>query len=99
MPSYLYVGSVCTKAVTFTLNDTTITLRKDQAMAIMPSLAFMQSTPITKFEVIKSTFYDIIHTELGITLMWDRHTRVLISLQPQFKGLFIIKHFVQKSLT
>jgi len=87
---YSSLGSVCTKSITFTVNDTTILLRKNLQTTILPSLAFTQSTPVTEIEIIKSTFYDIIHTKLGITLMWDRHTRILISLQPQFKGIRLL---------
>merc|ERR1712062_315357 len=40
-----------------------------------------------QYEVIKTTFFDIIHAEdVGITIMWDRGTRIQIKLKPKFKG-------------
>lgn len=67
------------------MNDTTIQLRKDQETLIIPA-ALYANEPVTKVEILKSTFYDIIHTEIGITLLWDRNSRILISLDPRYKG-------------
>ena len=42
---------------------------------------------LMKYEVLKTTFFDVIHAEeAGITVMWDRGTRLRVQLHPRFKG-------------
>ncbi|XP_057292411.1 SCO-spondin-like isoform X2 [Hydractinia symbiolongicarpus] len=77
-------GSTCTKSIYFTFEDTILHLQKDQPMTALP--APNHNIMTAKYDVIKTTFFDIIHTQIGITVLWDRGTRILISLNPKYKG-------------
>ena len=50
-------------------------------------------TMTMKYQVVKSTFFDIIHAEeAGVTVMWDRGTRIRVHIHPKFKGIIIEVH-------
>lgn len=80
-----FVGSTCTKSIYFTFEDTILHLQKDQPMTALP--APNHNIMTAKYDVIKTTFFDIIHTRIGITVLWDRGTRILISLNSKYKGM------------
>ena len=45
---------------------------------------------LAKYKLMKTTFFDVIHAEdVGLTVMWDRGTRLKVQIQPALKGEFI----------
>lgn len=83
----IFLGATCSKSVTITLNDTTIYLSRGSQMKVTPA-ARAGAVMKRNFQVVKSTFFDTIYAE-GITIMWDRGTRVLVSLDPKYRGMYV----------
>ena len=79
------LGSSCTKEIKLTLLDTVIHLQRDQQMIVTAAPGYMEMK--TKYTVIKTTFFDIIHSEIGVTLLWDRGTKILVTLDPKYRGM------------
>ena len=69
--------------------DTILILQKDQPLKVenQPSYADRKSPD---YHMIKTHFYDIIHSDHGVTLIWDRGTRILVKLNPKFKGINLL---------
>ena len=86
------VGSTCTKSITLTIMDTILILQKDQPLKVenQPSYADRKSPD---YHMIKTHFYDIIHSDHGVTLIWDRGTRILVKLNPKFKGINLLSMY------
>ena len=71
--------------------DTVLIFQKDQALRVQNQLS--SSVSILKsrdYHMIKTHFYDIIHSDYGVTLIWDRGTRILVKLNPKFKGMNLL---------
>ena len=73
-----------------TIQDTMIQLQRGHKIKTTAASGTVMKA---KYKVIKTTFFEIIHAEIGITIMWDRGTRLYISLQPKFKGI-VLKYLV-----
>ena len=78
-------GATCSKVIVVNIQDTILHLRKGHAITSEP---VTKGKPMmAKYEIIKTTFFDIIHAdEIGITVMWDRGTRLRVHIKPSFKG-------------
>ena len=78
-------GATCSKVIVVNILDTILHLRKGHAITSEP---VTKGKPMmAKYEIIKTTFFDIIHAdEIGITVMWDRGTRLRVHIKPSFKG-------------
>ena len=89
---YFYVvGSTCAKSITFTIMHTVLTFQKDQPLRVQNQLSFAASSLKSRdYHMIKTHFYDIIHSNHGVTLIWDRGTRILVKLNPKFKGINLL---------
>ena len=80
----IILGSSCLKAITLTIQDTVLYLQRDLQMTTTTAPGYSSMT--AKYKVIKTTFFDIIHAEIGVTLLWDRGTRILVALSPKYRG-------------
>nr|XP_047137084.1 SCO-spondin isoform X2 [Hydra vulgaris] len=77
-------GSTCTKLITLTVNDTMLYFEKSQKIRVLPSFGHFNAT--ARIKIIETTFFIIVHTEFGITLLWDTGTRLILKLDPKFRG-------------
>ena len=67
------------------VGDTNIHLQAGKDVVTEPSVPDGGMT--AKYEIITTTFYTIIHANhVGLTVMWDRGTRIIVKLQPSFQG-------------
>ena len=79
------LGVTCAKSVIFTLLDTVFYLKRDQDPLRLIAPGYMQATQ--NITVIRNHFYDIIVAEdAGISLMWDRGTKVYLKIDATYKG-------------
>ena len=85
------VGSTCTKSITLTIMDTILILQKDQPLIVQNQPSYAAANFKSRdYHMIKTHFYDIIHSDHGVTLIWDRGTRILVKLNPKFKGINLL---------
>ena len=68
------------------IKDTMIFLERGKNIRTSPVVLGGRMT--AKFEVIQTTFWVVIHAkDMGLTVLWDRGTRVQIRLTSDFKGI------------
>ncbi|XP_031570800.1 mucin-2-like [Actinia tenebrosa] len=77
-------GVTCTKKITVTLGDTVIQLERDSKPKVTPLPGATVYT--TRYSIREVHFFTVIETKIGLTLMWDRGTRIYVTLSPEFRG-------------
>ena len=79
-------GVICTKKVIITLNNTVVTLEreKDPVISARPGAGGLNI--IERFQIRERHFFTMLETGFGLTVTWDRGTRLYITLDPKFKG-------------
>ena len=83
---FFYLGVTCSKSITLTIHDTIFHIKKDQSPIRHAAPGHL--VPSQRIQIIKNTFYDIILTQHGISIMWDRGTKFYLTLDPKYKGVF-----------
>ena len=74
--------------------DTVLIFQKDQPLRVQNQLSSSMSILKSRdYHMIKTHFYDIIHSNHGVTLIWDRGTRILVKLNPKFKGINLLEMY------
>ena len=74
--------------------DTVLIFQKDQPLRIQNQLSSSMSVLKSRDNhMIKTHFYDIIHSDHGVTLIWDRGTTILVKLNPKFKGINLLEMY------
>uniref|UniRef100_T1JAC2 Hemocytin n=1 Tax=Strigamia maritima TaxID=126957 RepID=T1JAC2_STRMM len=71
-------GITCFKSTTFILGDEKLRLSQNEPIP--------EPQGTSRFMVHKVGLYVIVHTDVGVTLYWDRGTRVYIKLQSNWKS-------------
>lgn len=79
-------GLTCTKKVTITINNTLIVLEREKAPVVSPLPGASGSSITVRFQISERHFFIVLETDLGLTVTWDRGTRLYITLDPKFKG-------------
>lgn len=79
-------GVTCTKQVTITLNNTVVTLERDQHPVISSRPGAAALSMIEEFQIREHHFFTVLETGFGLTITWDRGTRLYITLDPKFTG-------------
>lgn len=79
-------GLTCTKKVTITINNTLIVLEREKTPVVSSLPGAAGSSTTARFQIRESHFFTVLETDLGLTVTWDRGTRLYITLDPKFKG-------------
>ena len=79
-------GVTCTKKVTVTLTDTVITMERGRKAIVSPLPGATASSMTANYTIREIHFFTILVTGVGLTVMWDRGTRVYVTLDPSYKG-------------
>ena len=53
---------------------------------VSPLPGTSSSSMTAKYKIRDIHFFTILETNIGLTLMWDRGTRLYVTLDPKFKG-------------
>lgn len=80
-------GVTCTKSITINLNGTQISLDQGRE-PLFRSMIKNKS----EFTVEKSGLYIIFRTNTGISIVWDFGTRIYITLDNRYRGLYQYLH-------
>ncbi|XP_004430689.1 PREDICTED: SCO-spondin [Ceratotherium simum simum] len=80
-------GLTCTKALTVRLQNTVVHMLRGQAVTVNG----VSVTPPKVYtgpglSLHRAGLFLLLSTRLGLTLLWDGGTRVLVQLSPQFRG-------------
>ncbi|KAM7447623.1 hypothetical protein ABFA07_004168 [Porites harrisoni] len=79
-------GLTCTKKVSVIINNTVITLEREKT-PVVSSLPGASTVHMNgKFQIRELHLFTVLETEFGLTVTWDRGTRLYITLDPKFKG-------------
>lgn len=77
---------MCSRALVVGIKDTMIFLQRGMKIRTRPVAEGALMT--AKYEIIETTFWLVIHAkDIGLTVMWDRGTRVQIQLESRFRGM------------
>ncbi|KAL9966350.1 hypothetical protein ACROYT_G024405 [Oculina patagonica] len=79
-------GLTCTKKVTITINNTLIVLEREKTPVVSSLPGAVVSSTTARFQIRERHFFTVLETDLGLTVTWDRGTRLYITLDPKFKG-------------
>ena len=79
-------GLTCTKKVTITLNSTVVTVEREKSPVVLPLPGAAGSRMTARFEIRERHFFTVLETDFGLTVTWDRGTRLYVTLDPKFKG-------------
>ena len=79
-------GVTCTKRVTITINNTLIVLEREKKPVVSSLPGAAGSSFTVGFHISERHFFTVLETDIGVTVTWDRGTRVYITLDPKFKG-------------
>lgn len=79
----------CTKKVSVIINNTVITLEREKTPVIssLPGASTVHMNG--KFQIRELHLFTVLETEFGLTVTWDRGTRLYITLDPKFKGQLV----------
>lgn len=93
-------GLTCTKKVSIIINNTVIVMDKGKVPVVSPLPGSVPGlTMSANIRLRELHLFTVLETELGITVTWDRGTRLYITLDPKFKGQSVscIFVFLQKN--
>ncbi|XP_078664668.1 mucin-5AC-like [Branchiostoma floridae x Branchiostoma belcheri] len=79
-------GTTCSKSITITLQLLEIVLERDKepyTRAVSGSMIGFTSFPWRIFYI---GFFTIVQVDIGLTVIWDRGTRIMIKLSPHHQG-------------
>ena len=79
-------GLTCTKKVTITINNTLIVLDREKTPVVSSLPGAVGSSYTAGFQISERHFFTVLETDIGLTVTWDRGTRLYITLDPKFKG-------------
>ena len=83
-------GLTCTKKVSIILNNTVIVLEREKRPCVSPLPGSSStSSATTIFQIRELHFFTVLETEFGLTVTWDKGTRVYVTLDPKFKGQWV----------
>lgn len=77
-------GVACSKKATVTIGDTVISFERGVKPKAKPLPG--AATFTTWFRLHEVHFFTVLETMLGLTVMWDRGTRLYITLDPKYQG-------------
>ena len=71
------------------MNNTVITLEREKT-PVVSSLPGASTVHMNgKFQIRELHLFTVLETEFGLTVTWDRGTRLYITLDPKFKGQLV----------
>lgn len=79
-------GLTCTKKVTITINNTLIVLEREKTPVVSSLPGAAGSSFTAGFQISERHFFTVLEIDIGLTVTWDRGTRLYITLDPKFKG-------------
>ncbi|XP_022255312.1 hemocytin-like [Limulus polyphemus] len=72
------LGVTCSKGIVFAVGEESVTLSHDQRVPVLP--------PVSKFEIREIGLFVYVKSDVGISVLWDKGTRVYIRADPVWKG-------------
>lgn len=83
-------GLTCTKKVSIIVNNTVIVLEREKRPRVSPLPGSSSSSSVTAiFQIRELHFFTVLETEFGLTVTWDKGTRIYVTLDPKFKGQWV----------
>ncbi|KFM64508.1 Hemocytin, partial [Stegodyphus mimosarum] len=71
-------GAKCGKAVSITLGSSNVILTREHPLPVV--------SETSGFTVSSAGMFTLVNTDIGITVQWDRNTRVYVIAQPMWEG-------------
>ena len=87
-------GLTCTKKMSIIINNTVIVLEKEKIPVVFPLPGSVDSSVTTSFQIRELHFFTVLQTEFGLTITWDRGTRLYITLDSKFTGQWLSRIFL-----
>jgi len=79
-------GLTCTKKVSIIINNTVIVLEREKKPVVSPLPGSAGPRVTSSFQIRELHFFTVLETQFGLTVTWDRGTRLYVTLDPKYKG-------------
>jgi len=82
-------GLTCTKKVSIIINNTVIVLEREKKPVVSPLPGSAGPRVTSSFQIRELHFFTVLETQFGLTVTWDRGTRLYVTLDPKYKGQWV----------
>ncbi|XP_076369994.1 hemocytin-like isoform X2 [Tachypleus tridentatus] len=72
------LGATCSKGIVFAVGEESVMLSHDRPVPVLP--------PVSKFELREIGLFIYVKSDVGISVLWDKGTRVYVRADPVWKG-------------